>query len=408
MSDHSSDHQLLTLVRTDLHAHADHLDVPHVPAAAVLGHGRRLRRRRHLAAGAGAVAASVVLGGALLLSLPSGRQDSAPDPATTPGDAAVFAVGSRVYVGGSSVTVPGTIHSLHYTSEGVLVRSNDRGGASDGSGPETLTLVRGDGQSVDLGEVPEGYGPATDPDLPYYALAERQDGRLYAVVRDVGTGEVAQRVPLPDLDSGGWDVPPLSLMGDLVFARFGDRTYSFDRTSGTEVPISVKGAGEIRGGYYASTLGERRVIRSVLTGDLTLAVNLPEDAYGWLELSPDGFHAMAFVEELAGGEEVTETTVYDVDTGRSVVVEGAPWELGWTRDGSVYRVDGDVVTTCSTATGACTEETIEVDRVSEPEPVERTETTCDKNGENCGTMTWTEASSSPGNKVTLAGRSYES
>ena len=408
MSDHTGDRQLLTRLRTDLHAHADQLGVPHVPAAAVLGHGRRLRRRRRLAAGAGAVAAAVVLGGALLLTLPTSRQDSAPDPASTPGDAAVFAVGSQVYIGGSSVTVPGIVHSLHYTSDGVLVRSNDRGGVSDGSGPETLTLVGGDGRSVDLGETPEGHGPATDPDLPFYALAERQGGRLYAVVRDASTGDVAQRVPLPDLDAGGRDVPPLSLVGDMVIARFADRTYAVDRTSGTEIPVMTDRVGEVRGGYYASTLGKRRVVRSVLSGEPTLAVNLPGGAYGWLELSPDGFHAMAFVEELPEGAEVTETTVYDVDTGRSVVVEGAPWELGWTRDGSVYSVDGDVVTTCSTATGACTQETVDIGRVAEPPPVERTETSCDKNGENCSTMTWTEDSAPPENKVTLAGRSYES
>lgn len=405
---HQDDHQLLTALRADLHTHADHLGVPVAPTADVLGLGRRLRRRRRVAVGAGAVAASVVLGGAVILSLPTGQQDSAPDPASTPGSTAVFAVGSRVYVGGTAVEVPGIVHSLHYTSDGVLVRSNEKGGASNGSGPEQLTLVGGDGRSVDLGEVPEGYAPATDPDLPLYALAERQGDRLYAVVRDAGTGDVVQRVPLPDLDAGPWDVPPLSLVGDMVIARFADRTYTADRTTGSETPLVTEPVGEVRGGYYASTLGERRAVRSIIDGDAALAVYLPEGSYGWLDLSPDGYHAMAFVEELADGGEVTETTVYDVGTGQDVVVEGAPWELGWTRDGSVYRVDGDVVTTCSTSTGSCTEETVDIERVPEPEPVERTETTCDENGENCGTMTWVDDEPLPENTVVLAGRSYES
>ena len=63
------------------------------------------------------------------------------------------------------------MHSLHYTSAGVLVRSNPNDGGSDGSGPESLTLVQYDGSTVPLGTIPEGVGPATSPVEPVYVLS---------------------------------------------------------------------------------------------------------------------------------------------------------------------------------------------------------------------------------------------
>lgn len=404
MSDHD---ELQTLLRTDLHSHADRIEVPFAPAHAVLGQGRRLRRRRRVVAGAGTIAAAVALGGSLLLALPVAQERTAPDPASTRDGAAVFAVGPHVYVGGTSVDVPGTVHSLHYTSAGVLVRSNARGGTSDGSGPEHLTLVGGDGRALDLGTVPEGYGPATDPTLPYYALAEQRDDRLYAVVRDVVTGQEVRRVPLPDLDPGAWDVPPLALSGDVVYVDHLDGAYAVDWRTGSEV-ATADGATRVLAGRMVGGDGRRSTVLDARTGQTLLSVTRPRGSYGWFDLSPDGAYAMLFIEETADGSEVTQTDVYDVATGAHVTLSGAPWDLGWTRDGHVYRVDGDVVTTCSPATGACTEETVAITRVPEPSPMERTETTCDKRGENCGTMTWTETPDEPDNKVTLAGRSYES
>jgi len=403
----SEDLELQTLLRTDLHAHADHLGVPTTPTAAVLGRGRQLRRRRRVVTGAGALTASVALGGALLLTLPTARQQTAPDPASTPDDVAVFAVGSRVYIDGTSVEVPGTVHSLHYTSEGMLVRSNARGGISDGSGPEHLTLVGGDGGALDLGTVPEGYGPATDPTLPYYALAEQRGSELYAVVRDVATGEEVRKQPLPDLDRGTWDVPPLALSGDVVYADFADETYAIDWRTGSEVD-TARGSTSVQAGRAVGGDGRRSTVFDARTGRTLLSVTRPRGSYGWFDLSPDGAYAMLFIEETADGSEITDTDVYDVATGAHVTLAGAPWELGWTRGGHVYRVDDDVVTTCSPVSGKCSEETVAITRAPEPAPVERTETTCNKGGENCGTMTWTETPDEPANKVTLAGRSYES
>lgn len=399
--------ELQALLRTDLHTHADHLGVPTAPTAAVLGRGRRLRRRRRVLTGAGAVAAAVALGGSLLLALPTTQQRTAPDPASTPDGAAVFAVGSHVYVADTSVEVPGTVHSLHYTSEGVLVRSNAKGGTSDGSGPEHLTLVGGDGRSVDLGVVPEGYGPATDPALPYYALAEQRGDQVYAVVRDAATGEEVRRLALPDLEWGSWDVPPLALSGDVVYVDYLDEAYAVDWRTGSEVDTAV-GSTSVHAGRAVSGTGRRSTVLDARTGRTLLSVARPPGSYGWFDLSPDGAYAMLFIEEKADGSEVTETDVYDVATGAHVTVAAAPWDLGWTRDGHVYRVDDDVVTTCSPVTGECAEEAVAIARVPEPAPVERTETTCDTRGENCGTMTWTETPDEPANKVTLAGRSYES
>jgi hypothetical protein len=404
MIDHD---ELQELLRTDLHDHADHLGVPEVPTAAVLDRGRRLHRRRRIATGAGAIAATVALGGSLLLALPTAPERTAPDPASTPDEAAVFAVGSHVYIDGTSVDVPGTVHSLHYTSEGVLVRSNAKGGISDGSGPEHLTLVGGDGRALDLGEVPEGFGPATDPTLPYYALAEERGDQLYAIVRDVATGQEVRQLALPEHDWGSWDAPPLALSGDVLYVDYLDEEYAVDWRTGEEVGTTVSSS-SVTAGRTVSGAGRRSTVLDARTGETLLSVTRARGEYGWFSLSPDGAHAMLFIEETRDGSEVTETDVYDVATGTHVTLAGAPWDLGWTRDGHLYRVDDDLVTTCSPVTGGCTRETVAITRVPEPAPVEHTETTCDKHGKNCGTMTWTETPDEPDNKVTLAGRGYES
>lgn len=391
---------------TLLHSEVDDLRLPPPPTRAVLERGRTLRRRRQVSTALTATAAAVAMGTALLLSLPGGRSNTAPEPTSPPADLAAFAVGSDLYVGGERTALPSTVHSLHFTSAGVLVRSNPNGGSSDGSGPETLTLVTTDGRTVDLGEVPEGHGPATDPDLPYYVLAEADGDATYAVVRDVVSGDVVERLELPDLDPGGWSVPPLALSGRTVYARFGSTTIAVDTRTGATEETSAD-ALSVRGGRFADTSGDRRVVRDARTGATLLEVPMPAGSHGWLDLSPEGDYALRFIEELADGAEITESRVYDVSAGTSVTIQGAPWDLGWTPDGHVFRVDGDVVTTCSPVTGRCTEEQVSIERERVPEPVERTETVCDRNGENCGTSVWTDAGQDP-NRVVLGGRTYES
>jgi hypothetical protein len=52
--------------------------------------------------------------------------------------------------------------------------------------------------------------------------------------------------------------------------------------------------------------------------------------------------------------------VYDVDAGTHVTLDGQVWDYGWSPDGDLFRVDGDHVLTCSTATGACRNEAVTI------------------------------------------------
>ena len=151
-----------------LHAEADRLDVPPVAADAALSRGRGLRRRRTFAKVGTAAAALVVVGGIMLVVTNGDDDDRAVEPATAAANVPVFGSGSTVYLGDRDRDRSRHHPLFHYTSDGVLVRSNPNDGASDGSGPESLTLVRYDGSTVDLGTIPEGVGPATDPNQPIY------------------------------------------------------------------------------------------------------------------------------------------------------------------------------------------------------------------------------------------------
>lgn len=110
----------------------------------------------------------------LVVGEPAGGHRHRPGDAPQRSRPPAYGVGSRVVIGDVVAQVPDSVHSLHYTSVGVLVRSETRTTAPrTAPGPESLTLVHDDGSTVDLGTVPEGVGPATDPEQPYYALAER-------------------------------------------------------------------------------------------------------------------------------------------------------------------------------------------------------------------------------------------
>lgn len=392
-----------------LHDEADGLDVPPPDTASLLVQGRQVRRRQRATTVLAAAAAVAAIGTGALLLGPDGVRDSAPEPAAPDPVQPVFAVGSRVYVDGHRVELPGTVHSLHYTSAGVVVRTNDRGGVSDGSGTEALTLVRPDGSTTDLGDSPEGQGPVTDVDQPYVALARQSGGDTEAVVRDAGTGEVVSTVALPSPTPGAavW----LSLDDDVLYADLGGRSVALDWRTGEPVALSDAAAsGSVRNGVVTGVGDDpdSRVVVDPRSGEVLLTVPMPQGSYGFLDLSPDGRYALRFVEERADTGAITSTRVYDVATGTYVSLAGAPYDLGWTPDGHVFSVADDTVRTCSPTTGTCTETAVDVVRAPEPSPVQRTETTCDRNGENCGTMVWTEPSDEPANHLVLGGRSYDS
>ncbi|QIK77063.1 hypothetical protein [Nocardioides piscis] len=361
-----------------LHEEAAALDIPPVDHAAILRRGRHASGRRRATAFL-AAAAVVVAGGtgaalALTGSDSPDRDGRATDSVAGEGPAhgvVAYGADSTVVVDGASATIPDTLHSLHYTSVGVLTRSNPNDGASSGSGPETLTLVATDGTTTDLGTIPEGVGPATDPDEPVYALAEKSGNGFRAVVRDALTGDEVGSVPLPDLPRSYWSVPPLALDGDVVYAGFENEAVAFDWRTGEEQPTEGLDGGipDVRGGLALAS-GEKLVdgrlemvvsVVDAATGASALVVPLEDGEYGFGSLSPDGrflrFTSETDPDPKGDFVEPTGVDVYDVDTGDRVTLEGDPYSWGWTSAGSALLVSGAKVQVCDPATGSCESET---------------------------------------------------
>lgn len=336
-----------------LHDEATAVVPPPPDTAAVLGAGRRIRQRRRVT---GAVVASVAavalvsVGVGVLGGSPQAREVVPAAPASAPAPVA-FGVGSDVHVGDVVAQVPDTVHSLHYTSVGVLVRSNPNGGASDGSGPESLTLVRWDGSTEDLGTIPEGVGPATDPTRDVYVLAEAEGDGFAAVVREAETGDVVQRTTLPDGRPSYWDVPPLALDGDDLYIGFRNETKVLGLGSGdvATAPDMAGGLPEVVSGRTVVQDGGLISVRDAATGEVLLDVDTEE--YGWGSLSPDGRYLRVVIDDM----EPQPLQVYDVATGK---VREFPmsYDWGWTADGDLFKASGATLTRCDAATGDCTEE----------------------------------------------------
>ena len=342
-----------------MHDEATRLVPPPADASAVLTEGRRLRRRQRTTTGLAVLAAAAVvvttagfvaLGG----SGTDARDVSPAGPGQTRTAPPVYGVGSDIHLGDVVATVPDSVHSLHYTSLGVLVRSNPNDGASDGSGPESLTLVRWDGTTADLGTIPEGVGPATDPDRDVYVLAEADGDGFVAVVRDAATGDAVDEVPLPDLPPSYWEVPPLALDGNTLYVGYQDETVALDLTTGEQSAAAGLNGGlpEVHGGRTDVHLIETEVV-SVLdarTGEELLSL----DVLGSGSLSPDGKYLQLLTPGASVfGRSTRPFEVYDVDSGSSVTIDEPADGWGWTADGELFRVTRTTLTTCDAATGEC-------------------------------------------------------
>jgi hypothetical protein len=343
-----------------LHDEATGLDLPAPDPHRILSDGRRLRRRRRVTAGLAAAAVVAVLAGAGVAAIQAGGADRGePAPAGDVPSPVVYGVGSRIALDDDVATVPDTVHSLHYTSEGVLVRSNPRGGASDGSGPESLTLVRWDGSTTDLGTIPEGVGPATDPEEPVYVLAEARGDGFAAVVRDAETGEQVEEVPLPDLPPSYWEVPPLALDGNTLYVGYKKSTAAVDLGTGEHRIVDGMAGGlpEVQGHHAFTRAGRSGLtVLDTITGEDVLRVETEE--YAWGTLSPDGRYLRIESEgALEGGTfvEPDSIDVYDVVKGTSVEIAGDPYGWGWTPGGELFRIAAGTVTTCDPGTGECAE-----------------------------------------------------
>jgi hypothetical protein len=180
------------------------------------------------------------------------------------------------------------------------------------------------------------------------------------VVLDVTTGAEAARVPVDGLaDWGGWEAPPVVLVGDTVYVKDSKHVLLVDwRTGHVET--------ERKTGPFVSTITGGRTLEldrkpaetkdpydlrivDVATGDTVLSLTGP--GAPWAVLSPDGSHAIVNDQmDMTGGT----FQVYDVDSGSHVTMRGDTWEFGWTSRSDLYSVDSRGVHLCDADTGGCT------------------------------------------------------
>ena len=333
--------RLMTL----LHSEAEALHVPPVPAAEILGAGRRLRRRRSRTVWAtAALAVAVVAGGSMVAAA---RGDGhRPTPVTAPPSLMAWASGDTVYVGsaGRPAQMPEVAQTLYYTSAGILVRTN-KDGSSDGGAPFHFELVRADGVATKLDLTLGEVVPSTDPAQPYIAWSTMKDGKIQVVVRDVTTDRDVATVDVPGTFSwGGWEAPPVSLSGDQVYVATDHQAEVVDwRTGQTHQSDVVPGSTylTVSGGHV---LIWKRDTVDVLDADSGKVLFHLDASVNNAELSPDGRFAVI---SQAGQDQL-----HDLATGAISRVPLSTY--GWANTGDqVYRVQGSTLTTCSTSTSKC-------------------------------------------------------
>jgi hypothetical protein len=341
-----------------LHEEAARLDVPAPLPGEALVAGRRIRRRRRLAAQAAGVAALAVaigVGGALA---GTGHDSNADRIADTPTTAEAvdlppaYGSGDTLYIGDGArkAVLDEVVQTIYYTSAGYLVRTNATGD-SDGGDPFHFVLVTPDGRTspldLTLGEVV----PSTDAAQPYLAYAETADsGQVNVVVLDVRTGDQVARVDLSGLMvwHGAWDAPPVALDGNLVYVATKDVTQVVNwRTGEVTSTDLITGYPSVAGGRSVVSSGNGVRIVDVASGETLFE---PSGQGAWFaRLSPDGRYALVFDQVRQRRAEA-----YDLDSGTHVLLDGDPSGYGWTVDGNLFSVSPQGVEECAAATGTCT------------------------------------------------------
>jgi hypothetical protein len=342
-----------------MHRAVDDLRVPPAPSAEVLRHGRAVRRHRGYAVAAGAVATVVVVSGIAVATTNGDNEgdgkgkDRQPQVADIAGGLTgpVFSIGTTVYLDGGTGTATiddKAIKSMYYTSAGVVVRHGNNN-YSDGGGPMRFSLVAPDGAVSPIDVTFEETVPSTDPDQPYLAYAEKVDDVVQVVVLDVRDGSEAARVPVPDAKKwGGWEAPPVSLDGDLVYVGTDDVQRVVDWRTGEVTTSDAVGPGfpVVRDGHAVTSSDRSSAVIDVSTGSI-LAQGKKDE---YFSLSPDGRYALGQTYDFKD----PRARLVDLASGSEVALDIQGNGLGWAPDDSVFALTGSDLTSCRADTGACT------------------------------------------------------
>ena len=341
-----------------LREEAEALEVPPAATAAILARGRGLRRRRRWTriTAAATVAAVVVVGGAT--GAHRLRADDRIDPAHAAEDFAsqgAFAVGRDLYVGDQKIRWPEAVKALYYTSAGVVVRSGDSSHTNEGPSHYELVTPTGGRSTIDvhMGNRIAGF----EPDSTRFAYATQDDGQLEVVVHDaVSDRELARITVLDHTVDSGWEAPPVSIDGDLVWVRnfpVGWTEVNW-RTGELHVVPDTSDTFELQNGRYAVQRGNDWVIRAMADQTVVGEVHLQKGWYAFF--SPDGSLMRSFPNDVRGvdDDETPSAYVHDVATDTSVEYPDAGYQLGWTPDGHLLILAGHTVRVCEAMSGACT------------------------------------------------------
>ena len=340
-----------------LRQEGESLDVPPAETRAILARGRALsRRRRWSRAGAVAAALALVCAGTTV-GLHRLRASDEPEPAQAAAAFArqgAYAVGRDLHVGDVVLRWPEAVKALYYTSAGVVVRS---GSASDPEGPSRYELVTPTGErstiDVQMGDRIAGF----EPDSSRFAYATQDDGQLEVVVHDAVTDQQLARITVLDhrVDSG-WEAPPVSIDGDLVWVRnypTGSIEVNWRTGSVREVPDTAD-TFEMQNGRYAVQRGDVWEIRSMADQSTVGEVRMLEGWYAFF--SPDGRLMRSFPNGTKNPSPSPDSYVHDVASGTRFKHADAGYEIGWTPDGHLMILSGDTVRVCEPMSDACTVE----------------------------------------------------
>ena len=337
-----------------LREEAGSLDIPPAATGAILARGRGLRRRQRWTRAVAVTAAAAVIVVGSATGAHRFRADDSIDPtraAEAFASQGAFAVGHELYLGDQRIHWDDAIKALYYTSAGVVVRSGSSEDTNDGI--STYTLVSPTGEKSLVHADSSNRIPGFEPDGTNFAYSDQSDGQLVVVVHDVVTDRELARVTVLDHPvETGWDAPPVSIDGDIVWVRTDPGWTQVNWRTGEirQVPDTAD-TFELQNGRYAVQRGRVWEIRAMADEATVGEVRMLKGWYAFF--SPDGRFMRSFPNGVRDAPQMPSAYVHDVEAGTTFEHAGAGYELGWTPDGHLLVLDGETVRACEPMSDAC-------------------------------------------------------
>ena len=340
-----------------LHDEADRLDVPPVAADAVLARGRGLRRRRTASPRSARPPPSLAVVGGHRARGQNGDDDdragsSRPTPPPTNG-LAWLRIRLDGLLGDRTAPVPGTIHTFHYTPTACWSAATPTTAPPTAPAPSRSRWCARTGPRSTSARSRRASGrPQTRTSRS--TSWPRPDDGFVAVVRDAGTGETVDEVPLPDEPPSYWDVTPLALDGGTIYVGYKSETAAVDIATGESHIVEGMSGGipDVLGGRIIAAEGTTISVLRRGTGELIRAFEVGDDAWG--TLSPDGrYLGVSTIRRRDLRVPVHCLRRRHRRTGRPRPARQRS-RGGWTAAGDAFAVAKGTLTTCDLDTGDCT------------------------------------------------------